>query len=103
MTEIEELEAAGFDAAYLKRSADNELVPLWSVQQLIAMGFYPKGTKMRFTGQNGYDEQRERAKTIIGDQIVTVKTCDVGQTYSYYFFEEVEGQFNSVMFEKCDV
>ena len=100
MNEFEQLKAAGFGAAYLKKSADNEWVPLWSVQQLIDMGFYPKGTKMRFTGQGGYDEQCERAKNIIGDRIVTVKTCDVGSTYSYYFFDEVEGQFNSVMFEK---
>lgn len=102
MPKFEELEAAGFDATYVKMLADNQIEPLWSVQELTGMGFYPKGTKMRFIGQGGYDEQRERAESVIGDKIVTVDRCHVGSTYSYYSFEEVEGSFNSVMFEVCD-
>ena len=103
MTEFEELEAAGFDPTYIKRLADNEWLPIWTVQQLNDMGFYSKGTKMKFTTSGGYDEQREQAGSIIGDKIVTVDRCHVGSTYSYYSFEEVEGSFNSVMFEIYNV
>ena len=60
------------------------------------------GTKVRLNGRGGYDSERERANTSIGEKILTVKLCHVDSWSSTYEFEEMPGRWNTVMFEKID-
>ena len=99
--EIEKLNQAGFDVNYINHynKYNTDLVVL-TLEYLIDRGFFPRGTKVRFNDINGYEVVRERAREIIGDKILTVKSCDVGSSYSTYSFEEVDGNWNSVMFDR---
>lgn len=73
-----------------------------------------KGHKVKFTGQNGYDLEREYAKKILKvGGIYTVDHTEVGQSSTSVYLEGVdiepyEGKkraqsFNSVMFEDAEI
>lgn len=99
---FKELEYHGYVSDYVFRSKDGEWVPSVDLEYCLA-NFYQKGTRVVFTDEGGYDGQRERAAQIIGDSIVTVSTCHIGGTMSYYTFEETGSeQFNTVMFAEFD-
>ena len=63
----------------------------------------PKGRKVRFLNDNGYDSEREHASKLFKTgQILTVKEIYVGTFSSTVeFIEYPKEQFNTVMF--CDV
>ncbi len=63
---------------------------------------YERGTKLRFNDNGGYEAQREHARKVIGERIVTVDWCHVDSWLSYYAFQEIDGAWNTVMFEKVD-
>ena len=66
------------------------------------MDIYAKpGTKVKYTGEGGYDNDRHIAASHMEiGTIVTVKKIDVGNFMSYVEFEEFPGiRFNTVMFE----
>jgi len=59
-----------------------------------------RGRKVRFLGKNGYTSELELAKNKIKiNQILTVKEIYVGRSSSTVAFEEIEGEYNTVMFE----
>lgn len=66
------------------------------------------GRKIRFTGNGGYDHEIESAKKLFSvGQVVTIKELYVGRSSSKVELEEVEGQFNTCLFEdlgdeQCD-
>lgn len=96
---FEDLELMGFVSDYAM-IVDGERRPVVNLDWCLAT-FSPKGTKMSFTNKGGYDGQRARAAEVIGDTVVTVSTCHIGGTMSYYTFEETgREQFNTVMFEE---
>ena len=60
-----------------------------------------RGTKVRYTGENGYDHEHIDIQTMgvsVGD-ILTVERTEVGSWKTYVYFEELDGGYNSVMFE----
>lgn len=62
------------------------------------------GTKVKFTGENGYDNDRHVAFSHmdVGD-VFTVKDIDIGNWISHVEFEELPGiRFNTVMFEEVE-
>lgn len=67
------------------------------------MDIYAKpGTKVRYTGEGGYDNDKHFANSHfkVGD-VLTVKNIKVGNFMSYAEFEEHPGRnFNTVMFEE---
>lgn len=69
------------------------------------MNIYARpGTKVRYTGENGYDHEHDDIQTMgvsIGE-ILTVKETEVGSWKTYVYFEELDGGFNSVLFEDID-
>ena len=69
------------------------------------MDIYAKpGTKVRYTGEGGYDNDKHFANSRlnVGD-VLTVKNINVGNFMSYVEFEEVPGcNFNTVMFENTE-
>ena len=63
-------------------------------------GWPRNGQKVRFLNKNGYEYQLEKAKEAFNvDDEYTIKDCVVGMSSSYYKFEEVTGDWNTVMFE----
>jgi hypothetical protein len=62
---------------------------------------WPKrGDKMHFLNRNGYDGERTRAAEIFDtNQSYTVKSISIGSWSSLIYFEEVDGGWNSVMFD----
>lgn len=63
--------------------------------------FSPKGRKVRYLAQNGWDYDKEKANKFFnkGD-ILTIEEIYVGQSSSTVEFQEVEGEeFNTTMFE----
>jgi hypothetical protein len=61
------------------------------------------GTKVFFLGINGHTEELKQAKEKFQDgQVLTVKEMNVGHSSSRVSFEEVDGWYNTVMFENCD-
>lgn len=60
----------------------------------------PKGRKVRFLNDNGYDIQREYAKKLFGDEtIFTVDEIYVGRSSSEVSLKEFPNKtFNTVMF-----
>lgn len=94
----------GYDSDYVRMHGSNPRIidPCVTLEEALA-GWFPKGTKAKWVDHNGYDYQRDQAREKIGtDRILTVKCCRIGHSSSTYEFEEVEGQWNSVMFEKID-
>lgn len=70
------------------------------------MNIYAKqGVKVRYTGENGYDADREQIEKLgvkPGD-VLTVDYTDVGSWCTYVHFEGFGHSHNSVMFEDVDV
>jgi hypothetical protein len=64
--------------------------------------YSPKGTKVKFTANGGYDLEIERSKKILSlNSIYTVSRVDVGDWYSSVVLEEFPDEsFNTVLFEK---
>ena len=65
---------------------------------------WPIGTKLIFLNKNGYDYQLEEAreKFVVG-KLYTVVGGNIFRNDSVVEFEEVEGEWNTVMFaESCD-
>lgn len=59
-----------------------------------------EGDKVRFLNKNGYPIDLSHARTrFVEGQVLTVAHSDVGDWYTWLKFEEVPGDFNSVMFE----
>lgn len=57
------------------------------------------GTKIVYTGVGGYDFDREEANKVLTiGHTYTLKGSSVGNWSSFFFLDEVEGGFNSVMF-----
>lgn len=94
--------AAGFNSDYVSIDAKNKTIrPAWSVEGMLARGFVPKGQTVEFLNKNGYDsELQHAASTFEKGQRLTVKACHIGQSSSSYEFEETEGKWNTVMFQK---
>lgn len=64
-------------------------------------GISPKGRKVIFLNDNGYDSEREYANLFFKEnQILTVKEIYVGRSSSEVEFEEIPNKrFNTVMFQ----
>jgi len=99
---FEALHDNGFESDYVAIDAKAKTIrPAWTAEYLLSRGFIGKGSKVRFLNKNGYDGERERAAAIfVNDMPLTVKACRIGQSSSDYTFEEVEGRWNTVMFEE---
>jgi hypothetical protein len=62
--------------------------------------WWPRGLKVKFLGKNGHDDEREKALELFEvGQILTVKSSRTRSYSSSVQFEEVDGVFNTVMFE----
>lgn len=58
------------------------------------------GTRVRFLNENGYDHERTSAAEVFDtERYYTVSEIDVGNWSSTVHFEEVEGWWNTVMFD----
>lgn len=59
------------------------------------------GDQVRFTGTSGYEWERERASKLweVG-HILTVERISVGLSSSKYYFVNVPGDYNTVMFDR---
>ena len=75
--------------------------PFYDLDELLGRGFIPRGAKVVFTDQGGYDNDRARIKSfgISEGDVLTVEGCSIGDWRSSYKFEEVPGHHNTVMFE----
>lgn len=63
-----------------------------------------KGSKVVFTGKNGSDwDQQDAQKRLIIGSVYTVKRTDVGNWSSTVEFQEVEGSYNTVLFDDWEV
>jgi hypothetical protein len=61
------------------------------------------GHRMQFTGKGGYDGEIEHASSKFEpNQILTVKEFVVGGSASRVIFNEIDGGWNSVLFEWLD-
>ena len=60
----------------------------------------PRGTKVIYLDENGYDYQRKYAREagFVKGQTYTVSRTNVGQSSTSVYFEEISGGWNSVMF-----
>lgn len=57
------------------------------------------GHKVKFTNENGRDEERENASKILNtEDIYTVEYINVGGWFSYVKLEGIPGVYNTVMF-----
>jgi hypothetical protein len=67
------------------------------------MDIYAKpGTKVRYSGKNGYGFEH---KKFLDDgieigAIFTIRNVEIGQSKSYVSFEEIDGKYNTVIFEE---
>lgn len=103
--EFKKLEEHGFTSEYVHMEGTNPryIKPIISLEGALSGGWFPKGTKVRWIDSNGFDYQRDRAREKIGtNRTLTVKSCNIGGSSSTYEFEEIEGRWNSVMFEKIE-
>lgn len=58
------------------------------------------GAKVRFTGEGGYPGQAERARERLEvGRVYTVHEIDVENWVSYVTLAEIEGEYNTVLFE----
>ena len=63
----------------------------------------PRGRKVRFLNDNGYDSELEHARKFFKEnQILIVEEIYVGRSSSKVKFENYEGFFNTVMFEDVE-
>jgi len=69
------------------------------------MDIYAKaGQKVRYTGRNGYEEQRASVEEMgvqIGD-VLTVSATHIGKWSTNVAFHEIVGMHNSVMFDDLE-
>jgi hypothetical protein len=93
------LEEQGFISEYVSIK-DGRCSPLLTAAEAVAMGFFPRGTKVHWIDKNGFDFQRNQAREVFDPSLqYTVKRCHIGSSSSTYEFDEVPGRWNSVMFE----
>lgn len=66
--------------------------------------YSPKGTKVRFTAEGGYDSQQESAKKdMILGEVYTVNYTDVDSCHAYVSLMEFpQKRFNSCLFASVD-
>jgi len=91
----------GFYSDYIRiNHKDKTIHPMWDADEL-KESFATKATKVTYLGKNGYDMQREfiESKGVKEGDVLTVKTCSVGDWSSTYTFEEIDGDHNTVMFD----
>lgn len=61
------------------------------------------GDRMRFLARNGYEHERDDAlKVMSPGDVFTVIKCKVDSYMHWVSFEEIEGSWNGVMFERVD-
>jgi hypothetical protein len=100
------LEELGFVSDYVHLSGPPDariMAPIITAEQALAQGFYPMGTKVKWRPNAGYAHEEQQAQYEIGpDMVLTVKECRIGSSSSSYQFEEIDGQWNSVMFKKVE-
>ena len=73
--------------------------PAFDLKNCMGVG-YPKGTRMIFINENGYEHERQRALEALDGKILTVVECHISDWSSDYVFEEVAGEWNTVMFKE---
>lgn len=97
------LEELGFISEYV-RVGGHTLYPAITADDALAIGLFPKGTKVRWVDHNGYDHERRRARHMLGtERIFTIHNCSIGRSSSKYILEEEKTYaWNSVMFEKVE-
>jgi hypothetical protein len=101
--EFTKLANLGFSSDYVTIK-DGTMSPGITADEATALGFYPKGTKVRWVDRNGFPYQRETArKTFDPSETYIVQACQIGRSSSTYQFEGISGRWNSVMFEAIDV
>lgn len=68
-------------------------------------GDSPYGRKVKYLDYNGWDSDTEYAREcgLVKDQIYTVKEIYVERSSSEVELLEVEGKFNTVMFEDVEI
>lgn len=101
--EFKVLEDQGFISDYIMIKGKNPRTvhPIVTLEEAIERGFFPKGTKVKWVDHNGWDFERLWARDLIGtERVLTVEQCRIGQSSSKYKFNEIDGEWNSVMFEK---
>jgi len=94
----------GFDTDYVRMHGSNPRIidPCVTLEAAL-QGWYPKGTKVRWVDHNGYEYERARARAAFDiERVYTVKCCTIGHSSSTYEFEDQDGKWNTVMFEKVD-
>lgn len=97
------LEEQGFVSEYVSIQ-DGHCKPLLTAADAIAMGFFPKGTKVLWIDKHAFPFQRDQAREIFDPTLqYTVKCCHIGSYSSTYEFEEIPGHWNSVMFEQASM
>lgn len=98
--EFEVLREQGFTSDYVYMS-QGKIKPCTTLEDAINMGFFPKGTNVRWRPNAGFPYEANKAEREIGsERILTVKSCSIGSSSSTYEFEEIDGQWNTVMFKK---
>lgn len=102
MSEYEKITQAGFNVSFLESYIGITTKPI-TLEHLINIGLFPRGTPVRFNGTHGYDVDKQKCIKIFGDNIVTVEHCDVGSSYSTYKFYGIDGNWNTVMFDRVIV
>lgn len=61
------------------------------------------GDWMKFLGKNGYDFERERAREVFSfERWYEVERCEVGSFSHHIKFKRIDGEWNGVMFERCN-
>lgn len=98
-----ELEAEGYTSEYIKIETIGEkrvMSPAFDLECCRGCAA-PKGSKVRFLGKNGYDYELRRAlESLTESQVLTVKSASIGSWSSEYRFEEIDGTWNTAMFER---
>ena len=62
---------------------------------------WPAGTKLRFMNKGGWPRQREEAQKVFSvDKVYAVKSSEIFDWTSEVSFEEVDGEWNTTMFEE---
>jgi hypothetical protein len=103
--EFTKLQEYGFTSDYVMIKGTNPRIisPICTLESALNMGFFPKGTKVKWVDHNGYPLERDRARALFSlDRVLTVKSCNIGRSSSSYWFEEDSGSWNTVMFERVE-
>lgn len=99
---IQDLMDNGYEVTYVRINNEGEFEPIMDVISASNKGFFPKGTKLKFTADGGSSYDRMYAMSIgINESIeLEVESCRIGSWISYYRFKGYEGRHNTVMFER---